>query len=73
MQDTQTLDRLFAFLRAGVTPWHAVAEAARWLEEAGYTKLEETDYSGPSRLRRRLQGLRDDRSGTGKGRACLYG
>ena len=36
-------------------------------------KLEETDYSGPSRLRRRLQGLRDDRSGTGKGRACLYG
>lgn len=44
MQDTQTLDRLFAFLRAGVTPWHAVAEAARWLEEAGYTKLEETDY-----------------------------
>ncbi len=44
MQDTQTLDRLFAFLRAGVTPWHAVAEAARWLEEAGYTKLEESDY-----------------------------
>ena len=44
MQDTQTLDRLFAFLRAGVTPWHAVAEAARWLEEAGYTRLEESDY-----------------------------
>ena len=44
MQDTKTLDRLFAFLRAGVTPWHAVAEAAAWLEAAGYTRLEESDY-----------------------------
>ena len=44
MEPAQTLDRLFAFLRAGVTPWHAVAQAARWLEEAGYTRLEESDY-----------------------------
>ena len=44
MQDTKTLDRLFAFLRAGVTPWHAVAEAAARLEAAGYTRLEESDY-----------------------------
>ena len=44
MEPAQTLDRLFDFLRAGVTPWHAVAEAARWLEEAGYTRLEESDY-----------------------------
>ena len=27
-----------------MTPWHAVAQAARWLEEAGYTRLEESDY-----------------------------
>ena len=33
MEPAQTLDRLFDFLRAGVTPWHAVAQAARWLEE----------------------------------------
>ena len=44
MEPAQTLDRLFDFLRAGVTPWHAVAQAARWLEEAGYTRLEESDY-----------------------------
>ena len=44
METAQTLDRLFDFLRAGVTPWHAVAQAARWLEEAGYTRLEESDY-----------------------------
>lgn len=44
MQDTKTLDHLFAFLRAGVTPWHAVAEAAAWLEAAGHTRLEESDY-----------------------------
>ena len=30
-QNAQTLERLFRFLQAGVTPWHAVAEAAAWL------------------------------------------
>ena len=44
MQNDTTLQRLFQFLQAGVTPWHAVAEAARWLESAGYTRLEEAAY-----------------------------
>lgn len=43
-QNAQTLERLFRFLQAGVTPWHAVAEAAAWLEAAGYTRLEEAAY-----------------------------
>ena len=43
-QNAKTLERLFRFLQAGVTPWHAVAEAARWLEAAGYTRLEEAAY-----------------------------
>lgn len=38
------LQRIFDFLQAGVTPYHAVAAATAWLEEAGYTKLEEADY-----------------------------
>ena len=44
MEHLTTQQRLFEFLQAGVTPWHAVAEAARWLEDAGYTRLEEAAY-----------------------------
>ena len=44
MEHLTTQQRLFEFLQAGVTPWHAVAEAARWLEAAGYTRLEEAAY-----------------------------
>ena len=44
MENLTTQQRLFEFLQAGVTPWHAVAEAARWLEDAGYTRLEEAAY-----------------------------
>ena len=44
MEHLTTQHRLFEFLQAGVTPWHAVAEAARWLEAAGYTRLEEAAY-----------------------------
>ena len=44
MEHLTTQQRLFEFLQAGVTPWHAVAEAARWLEAAGYTRLEEVAY-----------------------------
>ena len=44
MENLTTQQRLFEFLQAGVTPWHAVAEAARWLEAAGYTRLEEAAY-----------------------------
>ena len=44
MENLTTQQRLFEFLQAGVTPWHAVAEAARWLEAAGYTSLEEAAY-----------------------------
>ena len=44
MENLTTQQRLFEFLQAGVTPWHAVAEAVRWLEAAGYTRLEEAAY-----------------------------
>ncbi len=44
MENLTTQQRLFEFLQAGMTPWHAVAEAARWLEAAGYTHLEEAAY-----------------------------
>ena len=44
MEHLTTQQRLFEFLQAGVTPWHAVAEAVRWLEAAGYTRLEEAAY-----------------------------
>lgn len=39
----KTIDFLFAFLRRGVTPFHAAAHAAALLDGAGYTRLEETD------------------------------
>ena len=38
------LQDLFSFLAAGVSPFHAAAEAARLLDAAGYTRLEEADY-----------------------------
>lgn len=38
------LEQLFTFLQAGVSPFHAAAEACRRLDEAGYTRLEEADY-----------------------------
>ena len=37
-------DDLFEFLREGVTPYHAAATAAAWLDAAGFTRLEEADY-----------------------------
>ena len=38
------LDDLFEFLQEGVTPYHAAATAAAWLDAAGFTRLEEADY-----------------------------
>ena len=38
------LDDLFGFLQGAVTPYHAAAIAAAWLDAAGYTRLEEADY-----------------------------
>ena len=38
------LDDLFEFLQGAVTPYHAAAIAAAWLDAAGYTCLEEADY-----------------------------
>ena len=38
------LQDLFSFLAAGVSPFHAAAEAARLLDAAGYSRLEEADY-----------------------------
>lgn len=38
------LEDLFEFLRESVTPYHAAATAAAWLDAAGYTRLEEADY-----------------------------
>ena len=38
------MQQLFDFLRAGVTPFHAVAHAASLLDAAGFTRLEEADY-----------------------------
>ena len=35
------LDDLFEFLQGAVTPYHAAAIAAAWLDAAGYTRLEE--------------------------------
>ena len=37
-------DDLFEFLQEGVTPYHAAATAAAWLDAAGFTRLEEADY-----------------------------
>lgn len=39
----QTIDRLFTFLAAGVSPFHAAAHAAALLDAAGFTRLEEAD------------------------------
>lgn len=38
------IDDLFEFLKEGVTPYHAAATAAAWLDAAGFTRLEEADY-----------------------------
>lgn len=38
------IDDIFEFLREGVTPYHAAATAAAWLDAAGFTRLEEADY-----------------------------
>ena len=38
------IDDLFEFLQEGVTPYHAAATAAAWLNAAGFTRLEEADY-----------------------------
>ena len=38
------IDDLFEFLQEGVTPYHAAATAAAWLDAAGFTRLEEADY-----------------------------
>lgn len=38
------LDDLFEFLQEGVTPYHAAATAAAWLDAAGFARLEEADY-----------------------------
>ena len=38
------IDDLFEFLQEGVTPYHAAATVAAWLDAAGFTRLEEADY-----------------------------
>ena len=38
------IDDIFEFLQEGVTPYHAAATAAAWLDAAGFTRLEEADY-----------------------------
>lgn len=38
------IEDLFEFLQEGVTPYHAAATAAAWLDAAGFTRLEEADY-----------------------------
>ncbi|OLO12115.1 M18 family aminopeptidase [Chromohalobacter japonicus] len=42
MAHAPTLDRLLHFLERSPTPWHAVDNMARRLEQAGYHRLEET-------------------------------
>lgn len=44
MPNKTVLPELFAFLRAGVSPFHAAAHACALLDAAGYTRLEEADY-----------------------------
>ncbi|MEF2794837.1 MAG: M18 family aminopeptidase, partial [Hydrogeniiclostridium sp.] len=36
------IQSIFSFLNAGVSPWHAAAEAGRRLTEAGYERLDES-------------------------------
>lgn len=38
----EQLESVFEFLNRGVSPWHAAAEAAARLEQAGYLRLEES-------------------------------
>ena len=38
------IDDIFELLQEGVTPYHAAATAAAWLDAAGFTRLEEADY-----------------------------
>ena len=37
-------EQVFAFLNAGVSPWHAAAHAAALLEQAGYRRLDDAAY-----------------------------
>ena len=43
MSQDARLERLLDFLRRSPTPWHATANMARRLEEAGYRRLDETE------------------------------
>lgn len=43
MAHAPTLDRLLHFLERSPTPWHAVDNMARRLEQAGYRRLEEAE------------------------------
>ncbi|MDN3555539.1 M18 family aminopeptidase [Halomonas maura] len=43
MPQDARLERLLDFLRRSPTPWHATANMAERLEEAGYRRLEETE------------------------------
>ena len=43
MQIDDFNDGLLAFLKASVTPFHAVAHMAQWLDAAGYSRLDEHD------------------------------
>lgn len=38
------LEKIMEFIGASVTPYHAAATAAAWLDAAGFTRLEEADY-----------------------------
>jgi len=42
MSQDPTLERLLTFLARSPTPWHATANMARRLEDAGYRRLDET-------------------------------
>ncbi|MBF8221181.1 M18 family aminopeptidase [Halomonas sp. 328] len=42
MPHLPTLERLLGFLQRSPTPWHAVANMAQRLEQAGYRRLDET-------------------------------
>ncbi|MDW5378878.1 M18 family aminopeptidase [Halomonas sp. HP20-15] len=42
MPQDPTLERLLTFLQRSPTPWHATANMARRLEQAGYRRLDET-------------------------------
>lgn len=42
MPHDPTLERLLTFLQSSPTPWHAVANMSKRLEQAGYRRLDET-------------------------------